>query len=584
MEHTPKPMSIPTKEPAMKRSAVWIMAGVFLFVFGWRACVMATRFFNRQTIIRELASIPQFVQDVNPNRANTRLVFCQDTEDGVGIYFCDTAGGKPRLLCEQKEKGCRGWRFTMLGWAPDDKLFACAFPDNKTPQQLILIFDGLTGEPVGKVVTDPRVYNFGWLSPSSFAYASRNFVRVVTRQAKGYWAYNKNFENVAANMDNFTAISDNAVAWRDGDGIWLFNLASGSSEEIWEAAADPLVEFTWARDAKELLLNCSDEAGQYLLRFNPDDKRTFDLGRIGSQQDYIRKASWNGQGTSYACLTNDWAGSAFCVKTAEMETPMIIPWQGGVRSFTLNGDKLFFSGNPDDEPPSIWECDVKSKEFKCIVASTGGPLKYSLRSPTSCEAMTNSLGEQRFYHLWAPRDVSPNQKYPLLLAQELNTWFPCFQVAAHSGYYVAVVDRPFFHTWNGAHERTWVEDVSSLHEIMAQNPNIDTTRVYLYACSAETYYLSQLLRDRPTLAKGAILFSPSALPDFSLLQNKRLLIVDGTADGNATQRLPEFQSRAAQDGGAVTLFFEDDSGHMAASGATERKRAMQFASFLSNTR
>ena len=108
--------------------------------------------------------------------------------------------------------------------------------------------------------------------------------------------------------------------------------------------------------------------------------------------------------------------------------------------------------------------------------------------------MTNSLGEQRFYHLSASRDVSPNQKYPLLLAQELNTWFPCFQVAAHSGYYVAVVDRPFFHTWNGAHERTWVEDVSSLHEIMAQNPNIDTTRVYLYACSAETYYLSQLLR------------------------------------------------------------------------------------------
>ena len=544
---------------------------------------MAAQYFNEPNVVRELCSIPQFEQDLIPNSANTRLIFCQNTKAGVGIYFCDTAGGKPRLLCEQKEKG-RSWRrFTMLGWAPDDSVFACALPENKQDQELILIFDGRTGELLNKVVADQSFNQFGWLSTESFAYStSGTSVRVVTKQADGTWVHKRFFENVATNMDNFITVSANSIAWREDGGIWLFNLDSGSSEKIWEATTNRLVEFTHDKGVNEFLLNCSDDAGQYLLWFNPQNKRTFNLGRIGSQQDYIRKAIWNGHGSSYAYRTNDLAGSAFCIKTGDMATPITIPWHGGVLSLTLSGGQLFFSGNPDDQTPDIWEYDIKSDTFKCIVTSTSGPLKNSIGCPSTSLVLTNSLGEQRFYHLWAPPHVSPNQKYPILLTQELNIWFPYFQIAAQSGYYVAVVDRPFFHTWDGNHERTWLEDVSSLYEIMARNPNIDTNRVYLYANSAETSYLSQLINDRPTLAKGAILFSPSALPDLSILQNKRILIVDGKTDGDAIKRLPEFQDRVVQERNAVTLFLQDDAGHVLASGTTERNRATQFAKFLSD--
>ncbi|MGO8931305.1 MAG: alpha/beta hydrolase family protein [Limisphaerales bacterium] len=308
------------------------------------------------------------------------------------------------------------------------------------------------------------------------------------------------------------------------------------------------------------------------------------MGQISTHHAYIRRATWNGNGSSYACLTNDLAGTAFWLKTGEMATPTAIPWHGGVRSLTLNGNHLFFSGNPDDQAPGIWDYDIESATFKCIVSSTSGPLKYRLGSPSSSLVMTNSSGEQRFYHLWTPRQVAPNQKYPVLLAQEFNTWFPCFQIAAQAGYYVAVVDRPFFNSWDGERTRTWVEDVSRLYEIMAKNPNVDTNRVYLYACSAETFYLSQLINDRPALAKGAIVFSPSALPDVSSLQNKHILIVDGKADGDAMKRLPEFQDRAAEKGNAITVFLQDDAGHIAASGATERNRARQFSQFISDRR
>jgi len=176
----------------------------------------------------------------------------------------------------------------------------------------------------------------------------------------------------------------------------------------------------------------------------------------------------------------------------------------------------------------------------------------------------------------------PNHKYPVLLAQELNTWFPCFQIAAQTGFYVAVVDRPFFNTWGGEPENTWIEDVSRLYEIMSQNPNIDTNRVYLYACSRETCFLSQLMNDRPTLANGAILFSPTALPEVSSLQNKHILIVDGKLDGNGINRLHEFQDRAAEKGNAITLLLQNDTSHIPASGAVEHDRAREFAKFMSS--
>jgi len=537
--------------------------------------VVFAEWLKEPQLLRGLDSIRQFEQDVIPNSDNTRLVYCQDTREGIGIYFCDAAGGKPRLLCEQKEKGHSWKRFTMLGWAPDDSLFACGFPDNKRNQELILIFQGRTGEPAGQVVADENLYHLAWLSTDAFAYSSRTCVRVVTRQANGGWVHTRYFQDVAASIEDFTTVSANSVAWRDGGGICLFDVGSGSAEKIWEATTNRLVEFTYASDANEFLLNCSDEEGQYLLRLRLGDKRATMLGRIGRQPDYIRNAVWSNtaHGASYAYLTNDPAGSAFCIKTGGSQTPITIPWHGGVRSFTLSGGQLFFSGYPDNQAPGMWRYDLASEAFNCIVPGTSGLFKNNLGRPATVGVMTNSLGEQRFYHLWTPRHVAPNRKYPLLLAQELNTWFPCFQIAAHCGYFVAVVDRPFWHTWNGNHERTWAEDVGSLYEIMARNPNVDTNRVYLYACSAETFCLTRLMAERPALPKGAILFSPSALPDPSVLQDKNILIVAGKGDAQAIKRCPEFQDHAAEQGNAITLFFQEDTGHMLESGPAERNRA-----------
>jgi hypothetical protein len=577
-------MTSPLLESAEKQSTLWFVTGGVLFVLGWRAMVVTVEYFHESDLVRQLCAVRQFEQDVIPNHANTRLVFCQDTEDGVGFYFCDVAGGKPQFLCEQKEKGIRGRRFTMLGWTADDSQFACAVPDNQNDQELIQIFDGRTGDHLSTVVADPSFNEFGWLSDEAFAYSTYGpSIRVVNRQPNGAWVHNRYFQNVATNnLNNFTAFSASTVAWQDDRGISLFNIDNGSAERVWESTTNRLVEFTHVSGVTAFLLDCTDDDGQYLLWLNPEDRRTYDLGRIGNRRNFIRKATWTTPGSSYAYLTNDLAGSAFCIKTAERAGPIAVPWQGGVRSFTLNGDKLFFSGNPDDHTPGIWEYDIQSQAFKCVVASTGDPLKYNVGGPPSHHALTNSLGERVFYHLWAPQNVRPGQKYPLLLAKELNVWFPYFPLAANCGCYVAIVETPFSHTWEGEAEQTWIEDVSSLYEIMAGNPGIDTNRVYLYADSTGTHFLSRLVNDRPGLAKGAVLFSPTDLPNLSNLKNKRILIVDGKRDADAMERLPGFQDLAAEKGNAITLFLQNDTGHIPASGAVERDRAAQFAKFISS--
>lgn len=267
-----------------------------------------------------------------------------------------------------------------------------------------------------------------------------------------------------------------------------------------------------------------------------------------------------------------------------MIAPAHFAWQGGVRSFRLSGAHLFFTGNPDNKTPGLWDLDPRSGVFKQILGSESNSFASNIESRSISRSLINSFGEQRFYHLWSPPNVTPGHKYPLLIAQELNTWFPYFQIASHCGYYVAVVDRPFWHTWYGAHERTWGEDVLAVREAAAKTLSIDTNRVYLYACSAETYYLSRMLEEHGDLFKGALLFEPSALPDANALRDKQIFVVDGSVDSDAITRLPQFQDKAAAAGGLVALCLQNGSGHSPDSTEAERERGLEFASFLSEAR
>jgi hypothetical protein len=554
----------------------WASGGV-LVVLLWKLILLAVVTLREPADLAALAELREFKQEPVPNRANNRLVFSQDTAEGIGVYYCDFASPQPQLLGGQRERGSLGRRLGMLGWSPDDKWFACAFPDDQRNEQWIHIFDGQSGKLSSRLGAELGLKQLVWLSNDAFAYSTDTGIRTVLRQGDGSWAHRRNYQDVARKLEDLTALSSDVLAWRDGQKISTLDVRVGGAREIWNATTNQLVQITRGRSEHELLVNCRDAAGQWLFRLQLDGTISAASERIHEASDYVRDVRCLGRGNSYAFLTNNPGGCAFAARLPESDGLKRIPWSGGARRLVFNGSKLFFYGYEDGNVPGVWECDATSGEFQMLFGASSGSAKPSLVRATS-GTLTNRSGQTRFYRVLIP-PKSGDEKKPVLLAQEMNDWFAGFQIAARCGYLVAVVDRPFEHTWDGDLPHTWADDIGSLYDIMAKLPNADTNRVYLYACSRDTGGLSQLVSEQPALAKGLICYSPSALPDPAQLRGKRLLVTSGDAAGDSP-RLRSFQDRAVQSGNAVTLLLQPGSGHMPGSGNTETGRARELIRFL----
>jgi hypothetical protein len=395
-------------------------------------------------------------------------------------------------------------------------------------------------------------------------------------------------------LETITAVSYKSVAWRDEGDIWTFDFEFGSLKKVWDSSANAfqLVDFTYTRETGEFLLNCSDEKGQFLIRFAPDSKTMADGGRIGVSRDFISlvkdiqsqpgdwiaawkrqglivmNATWADNGPEYACADymsriGDWP--ALCVKTKAGAGLTHVPWNGFIENFALSGDHLFFTGGENGAVPGIWEYDMKAGTARCVVSGSAPWLEYVKMATALTGTVTNAAGEAKTYYLWPPAHISAGRKYPLIVTKQFWNWFPYDQIAANEEYFFAIVDE------------TCVE---KLPETLAKNINVDIKQVYLYESSAGTYFASQLIAEKPDLWKGAILFGPNGLPEPSDLQDKRLLLVAGMNDGNAVKRLTKYQISAAEGGFPIALTFLTDSDHMPNSVANERRRAQIFNQFL----
>jgi hypothetical protein len=570
----------PRASPAGSRTRHWVLAaGGALSVVVIKLIFVAIAAIREPRQVAILCSLREFKQEPAPNQANNRLIYAQDTADGMGVYYWEASTHQARLLGEQKERGSHWMRLGMLGWSPGDKWFACALPKDQQDEQWVQIFDGQTGAAATRVGVERGLNQLAWLSNEAFAYATPTIVRTVGRQPDGSWTHQRNYQNAAKKLEDLTALSASVVAWRDEGRVYLLDVNAGQPRELWHATTNELVQLTRGRNGEELLLNCRDATGQSLLRLHLDGTISPEVETLGGPGDLVHDVGWQDGGSAYAFLTNDPAGCALAVKLPESRGVKLIPWRGGAQRLVRNGSRLLFYGYQDGEFPGVWECDPRAGSFQRLVAAADKTSKAGSGRPATTALLTNRLGQTRSYHVWTPPGFAPGRKYPLLLAQEMSAWFAGFQIANRLGYMVAVADRPFAHTWDGDLPHTWAEDVRALYELMAKHPGVDTNRVYLYACSRDTSGLTELVAEQPALAKGLICFSPSALPDSARLRDKTVLLTSG-ADAGDSQRLREFQDRATQNGNVVTLLLQPHSQHMPASGDTAERLNQQLARYL----
>ena len=484
-------MNTPQLKLAANPTAIVLAIAVVLLLIGWHIVVISHRPAHFNAVVSELASIRQFKQDLTPNSTDTRLVYCQDTEEGVGMFFCITANGKSKLLCEQKEK-CHTWqRFSMLGWSPDDSFFAFAFPSN--PQQReekIVICNGISGEEVARITADVNLYELAWLTPRAFAY-STSFTKdlyVVEQQSGDEWVTTRHLRGISQDkLEDLTAISQNSVAWRNDGGLWVLQLDSEHPERVWESTTNQyqLVDFTYSTQAGEFLLNCSGKEGRFLSRFSLGTQWTPNGERLRGNESSVRKATWNEHVTKYVYVDYNKGEPLFCIKAKLDLEPLREPWQGWIRNWALGSNHLYFTGCSEGGFPGIWEYDIKSQVNRCMVSSLERPLRYAVSVTPLVGVAAGALGD-RTYHLWQPRRVSPKKKYPVIITRDFSNWFPYAQVAANGGFYFAIVDESC---------------VMSFCEILAKNPNVDTNRMYLYASNIGSSFVMELMAKKTGYGK-----------------------------------------------------------------------------------
>ena len=474
----------------------------------------------------------------------------------------------------------------MLGWAPDDSVFVYALPpetDKKSGTDVLYICDGKTGETMGKVQCPGNLAGLAWLSPQTFAYILPNHevvtVIVHEKTAAGRWMETHNYGQVdrtKGSPQNFLATSTNSVAWRSGVDIREFDMSSAVVTTLWRGDTNKLADFTYSTESGEFLLNCTDDKGQYLIRFNSSTKSSFDGGRISDPLHPVRSVMWQ-KGPAYAYLANDRGTNTFFVKSDGHAEIVPLAWPGGIRTYAFRNGTLYVAGSVGSEPAGIYAYDAPNPDLVRIVSSLRQPLRHAQLVAPVDGVFTNESGNLASYHVWRPVNFSPHKKYPVILCQTPYIWTPFPQIAANAGYYYAWVDRPSW--WEGIDR--WCADVKGLYEIMAKNPNADTGRVFLYGASAETWYCAELLSEKPCAFRGVLYFSPSVPPPLSGNQLAAMLFVVGHDEGDTVvKRWTDYQDKAAQEGICVSLDFERGANHISRSIATERDRAEHMAQFL----
>ena len=280
---------------------------------------------------------------------------------------------------------------------------------------------------------------------------------------------------------------------------------------------------------------------------------------------------------SFVPLSDDGL-NVFRAMTGVSPQPLRLPWGGGVYVHTsLNGSHFFATGDPAGQPLGLWDYDIASGSLDCVVTAADRPFRYAKYVAPVCGELTNAAGRPAGYSLWPPVHGSAPHRCPAIIGQTVNgEWLPYLQTAANLGCYFGLAHRPY---WLSGKLREWPDDVLALYQHLAENPNVDTNRVFLWGHSAETGPLCGLLAQHPGLWRGVILFDPGGLPDPADLRGKEVLIIAGMDAANARQ-LREYQARALAAGVSLKLILQEDCGHNVESVHGARERTIEFAKFL----
>jgi len=580
---------------ALALPGFWITVVVLIAVGGRLLWVRADRPAHFKEIIAAFDSANRLYAMPRPDHAGNRITYAQTTENGAGVFLCDTVTTQKQLVCEETVNGSGDFEFDAGPWSPDDSLFVYSRLNmvNYPPVQDLVICEASRGQEVARFALGTNEVNtftcdrFVWLTPTLLAAVNgQDRLHLFQKQTAGGWTESVPTE-VKVGAASLTALPDTTIAWRDKNQIWTLDVVSNQRHLLFELKTKTLKEFSYSRETGQLLLNCAEKAGDSFWRLTPGDASPLVPSRIASVWS-VNHARWiNGSQVGYAYMNGKPDNNTVLVQADSRAKPVTLFAQGDAEGLTgsADGNKLFIVGVATNEPfAGIWEYNVTAETLRCIIPCTDHPSPYAKRSVCLTGSLQLPSGRKVNYRVYPPAtfDRHQHKQYPLVIGDTgffqygrpypgLPNWAPAM---TSCGAYFVIVLRS---SWYGVDQ--WGEDVTAVYQHLAQSPAIDAQRVFLYGWSVETIPMSELLAKNPAPWRGAMMLSPLQFPDLSVMPpgnvEPKILISNGGAEGSG-KRVQDFQEGAIKSGVIVDVVTHPDAVHrlQGNSGLRERTRAM----------
>lgn len=370
--------------------------------------------------------------------------------------------------------------------------------------------------------------------------------------------------------------------------------AKSSSETACEAVVwfdpklDGLNEFSYAPSTGQAVVSRAENGATALWRFTPGKSETpVRMLRAATMQNlrWINGSQW-----AFTTKQTETSSSLMLADMETGETSRLLAG-GNIGRFTSAavGGRLVFTGTVSNEiSDGVWQCEIASRALRSVVPCGESTASLATRIEELHGTLTLTNGRRLDYYVYPPAGFQQGdrKKYPLVLGNTLfvngdplyqgKTYGPLWvQALANGGAFVVVVDR---RTWLGGIEQ-WSENILGIYQGVIQNPAVDMQRVFLFAASAETQYLSELLSKQSGLWKGVMLLNPGSLPDLSKLPPTqtvpKCLISLGALEGR-NEQLKRYKTEAINHGMQVEYLAHEGATHwlQAKSAVRERTDAM----------
>jgi hypothetical protein len=363
------------------------------------------------------------------------------------------------------------------------------------------------------------------------------------------------------NALSLTALDSQTIAWGQPDCIWSLNMGSQNPRLLLNlrSALPPnttLVSFSYSRRTGQFLLNCNTGGALSLWCFDPDN-----LSAPAKIADNASDGYWidAGVGSGEFVYANRAASHPRLMRAglSGNATQLLAPGNYNWFQVTPDQKQVFVLGGLSNQPVAgIWRYDVASDAWHPVISSSDDPSPHAQEVVTVQRNM-NLPGGNVTVTIYRPASFSPHKKHPLLIGdtviEDSIDGPPFLKGMAACGATVAVVGRPY---WAGNIEQ-WAENVQGLYDQMKNDPSVDTSRVYLFAVSAETAYLSQLVETNPAPWRGVLLLTPGVLPNFSRLSPFQLrpkVLVDAGSEEHEEDRFKQYQLDSLRSGVVVEYY------------------------------